>query len=294
MGRKLGPISFGIGRGSHIVTDWLRLRLHIRGTQMSAAAPNGSAQPPNGSAKPLCFGIGSIGGDGTEARRHADFLLRGLARHVLEAPEFGYTVKRADEETDPGMINNRVISDIRNADLVVADMTDLNPNAFYELGICHSAEKPVIHIAKAATPLPFDNAAHRAIFVDVSDWDSLESARTRLAASARKIKEPGYQVSNPITQANASFKMRDNADPNEQVIADLQARLATMESEMRALTKVSAPQNALLSLQRLLARHEQPAVAGNALKLVSTGDDGILRIISAGNGIVADPPRNGL
>ena len=45
---------------------------------------------------------------------------------------------------------------ILNADLVVADFTDLNPNALYELGIRHSTLKPVIHIAKAGTALPFD------------------------------------------------------------------------------------------------------------------------------------------
>jgi nucleoside 2-deoxyribosyltransferase len=38
-----------------------------------------------------------------------------------------------------------MITDILHADLIVADLTDLNPNAFYELGICHSAEKPVVH-----------------------------------------------------------------------------------------------------------------------------------------------------
>ncbi len=54
-------------------------------------------------------------------------------------------------------------------DPVVADLTGLNANAFYELGIRHSAEKPVIHIAKAHTPLPFDNFGHRVTFVDVAE-----------------------------------------------------------------------------------------------------------------------------
>lgn len=112
-----------------------------------------AAPPPQ---KPLCFVIGPIGKEGSEERRHADFLLYGLIKHVLEAEEFGYRVKRADEDADPGMISDRMISDIVNAELVVADLTDLNANAFYELGIRHAAEKPVIHVAKAGTVLPFD------------------------------------------------------------------------------------------------------------------------------------------
>src|SRR5271165_2172238 len=100
-----------------------------------------------------CFVIGPIGKDGSPERRHADLLLNAMIKHVLEAEEFGYKVKRADEDADPGMIGDRVISDIINAELVVADLTDLNPNAFYELGIRHSKEKSVIHVAKLGTQL---------------------------------------------------------------------------------------------------------------------------------------------
>ncbi len=63
-------------------------------------------------AKPLCFVIGPIGGAGTDVRKHADWLLQGLIKHVLENDEFGYNVKRADEDDHPGMINDRMISDI--------------------------------------------------------------------------------------------------------------------------------------------------------------------------------------
>jgi hypothetical protein len=149
---------------------------------------------------PLCFVIGPIGKDGSPERKHADLLLHSVIKEVLEAEEFGYRVKRADEDADPGMISDRVISDIIHAELVVADLTELNPNAFYELGIRHSAEKPAIHVAKLGTPLPFDNASHRTIFIDLSDWQSIQRGRTQLAGSARAIQDPDFQISNPITQ----------------------------------------------------------------------------------------------
>lgn len=188
--------------------------------------PAGNESPPK---KLLCFVIGPIGDDNSLERKHADLLLHGVIKQVLEAEEFRYTVKRADEDADPGMIGDRVISDIIHADLVVADLTDLNPNAFYELGIRHSIEKPTIHVAKSGTRLPFDNVSHRTIFVDLTDWHSTERSRSQLAASARAIKELGFQVTNPITQANASFKMRESADPRERIIADLQERVSSLE-----------------------------------------------------------------
>src|SRR5579872_6148971 len=123
---------------------------------------------------PLCFVIGPIGQDGSEERKHADFLLNAVIKHVLASDPFGYQVKRADEDSDPGMIGDRVVTDIIRAELVVADLTWLNPNAFYELGIRHAAIKPTIHLARSGTALPFDTIAHRTIFIDFTDWHSIE------------------------------------------------------------------------------------------------------------------------
>src|ERR1700733_536693 len=151
---------------------------------------------------PLCFVVGPIGDDGSNERKHADLLLHTVVKDVLESEELGSLVRRADEDADPGMIGDRMVTDVIHADLVVADPTNLNANAFYALGIRHSTERPT----KKGTRLPFDNVAHRTIFVDLTEWRSIENARVQLAASVRTIKAPGYQVSNPITQANASFK----------------------------------------------------------------------------------------
>ncbi len=190
---------------------------------------------PREPTKRLCFIIGPIGDEGSPTRKHADFLRHGLIGHVLEAKEFNYTVKRADEDADPGMITDHLIADIVHADLVVADLTELNPNVFWELGVRHAAEKPVIHIAATNVKLPFDNLSHRAIFVDISDWKSLEEARERLANSARRIEAPDYLVTNPITHANAIFKMRESADPRDRVFAEMQERLAALTRQVQDL-----------------------------------------------------------
>jgi hypothetical protein len=165
-----------------------------------------------------------------ESRAQArSLLLYSVIKPVLETAEFHYRVKRADEDADPGMIGNQMITDIINADLVVADLTDLNPNAFYELGIRHSAQGKTIHIAREGTTLPFDNVAHRTIFVDLMDWHSQERARRSLAEAVRVTKRTDYKVSNPITQANANFQMRQSGDPRDQAIAQFSERLAALE-----------------------------------------------------------------
>jgi hypothetical protein len=158
----------------------------------------------NRKGRPLCFVIGPIGAEATTQRRHSDLLLNALIRPALE--KLGYIVKRADEDADPGMIADRAVEDIRHADLVIADLTDLNPNAFYELGVRHSTPRPTIHIARQGTVLPFDNTGHRTIFFDLTDWHSIQSASERLTHSVRAIQRPGFRISNPVVNARRRHK----------------------------------------------------------------------------------------
>jgi len=190
---------------------------------------------PTASQRPLCFVIGPISKEGSDTRKHADLLLNAVVRHTLESAEFGYQVKRADEDGDPGMIGDRVVTDILHAELVVADLTDLNPNVFYELGIRHATGKPTIHIARTGTPLPFDNVGHRTIFVDLADWESIQSGRSRLSASAHAIENPEHLVSNPVTHAIGIDAMRASADPQDVIIAKLGERVASIEARLTSV-----------------------------------------------------------
>lgn len=198
----------------------------------------------------LCFVIGPIGKDGEEIRKHSDLLLHSVIKQVLQAEPFRYHVKRADEDSDPGMIGDRVITDLLKAELVVADLTNLNPNAFYELGIRHASEKPTIHIARAGTALPFDNFAHRTIFVDLTDWTSIENARDALSKMAKYIEQPGFKVSNPITQANASFKMRESADPRDTLLSEIQENIRRLERELRVSQREGGAWGRVVQLSR--------------------------------------------
>jgi hypothetical protein len=69
----------------------------------------------------------------------------------------GYECIRADEIQHAGNINVPMYQQLLNADVVVADVSTYNPNAFYELGVRH-ALKPytTITIAEDKLVFPFD------------------------------------------------------------------------------------------------------------------------------------------
>lgn len=78
--------------------------------------------------------------------------------------QIGYRCVRCDKVSNSGLIDKTMYEYILNSELVIADITTLNANAMYELGIRH-ALKPstTIIIAENRTDFPFD-INHTAIF----------------------------------------------------------------------------------------------------------------------------------
>lgn len=63
---------------------------------------------------------------------------------------------RLDEELfEEGMLE-KIYSEIEKADFIIAELSDKNPNVFYELGYAHAIGKLCIHLTKEATSIPFD------------------------------------------------------------------------------------------------------------------------------------------
>ena len=50
--------------------------------------------------------------------------------------------------------------------MVIADITPVNANVFYEVGYSHALKKPTILLAQRGTKLPFDISGFRTIFYD--------------------------------------------------------------------------------------------------------------------------------
>lgn len=65
-------------------------------------------------------------------------------------------------------ISEHLHDEINKADLIIADISDLNPNVMYELGVAQSLGKPIIPISRKGETVPFDIASIRVIFYDRS------------------------------------------------------------------------------------------------------------------------------
>jgi guanylate kinase len=69
--------------------------------------------------------------------------------------DLGISVSRADQIFSASPIMEDIREAVLTARYIVADLTDFNPNVFYELGICHALGKQVILITQNPN-VPFD------------------------------------------------------------------------------------------------------------------------------------------
>ncbi len=75
--------------------------------------------------------------------------------------DFEFT--NAGDEGNQQNILMDIIQPIYESDIVIADLTGLNPNVMYELGLAHSFNKKTIVITKDdLSQLPFDLKQYRA------------------------------------------------------------------------------------------------------------------------------------
>lgn len=193
-----------------------------------------------GMATRTVFVISPIGSPGTVEYRRYRLTLDYIVKKAFAGED--WEVVRADEETSPDSITTQVIGRIVEADLIVADLTDHNPNVFYELAVAHGYQKPVIHLMESGQKVPFDVVDQRVIFYDLSDPESVDKARKGLQQSSKWLDDNPGQARNPLS-AYGQFSAISSASGGGEVgeaVAEALDRLsrqfARLDSRVRVLS----------------------------------------------------------
>jgi hypothetical protein len=72
--------------------------------------------------------------------------------------KLGYTCKRSTAK--PGNIMKAIVNELATSDVVLAVLTDYNPNVLYELGTRHSLKRGTIMMLEKGQRIPFDIAQY--------------------------------------------------------------------------------------------------------------------------------------
>lgn len=170
-----------------------------------------------------CFVISPIGDEGSETRRKADELLNYIVTPVLDT--LGYETVRADKIDESGAITTQIIQKLISADLVVADLSERNPNVFYELSVRHASRKPFVQLITMGEPIPFDVAANRTIQYDLTKLAVVEAAKAQLRSQVSAIEAGNDEVENPISTAIDLSSLRTSASPSDRTLGEMLATL---------------------------------------------------------------------
>jgi hypothetical protein len=104
---------------------------------------------------------------------------------TVENPPFNLKCERADDFSKPGYIMDDVLKKIGEASLVIVDVSDKNPNVYYELGIAHSFKdnNQVILISQSIEAVPFDLRSFRH-FIYSKKTGSLKRTLTKVLSES--------------------------------------------------------------------------------------------------------------
>ncbi len=102
---------------------------------------------------------------------------QNLIKEAVEA--LGMECERCDEIIDTGSIHSKMFRGIFEADVAVVDITSLNPNVFYELGVRHALNKHVTLVIRRNVPQPppFNINGLNVVSYEIDTEEKLEASR---------------------------------------------------------------------------------------------------------------------
>jgi len=151
-----------------------------------------------------CFIVTPIGNENTDIRRSTEGVLESVL--IPELLDNGYdmsNIRVAHKIHESGSINNQVIKHLIESDMVIVNLTTLNPNVMYELAVRDASLKPAILICEKGTVLPFDVKEQRTIFFE-NDMLGVQELRNELR---NYLKHSIDNIDNPITRGYRRMKL---------------------------------------------------------------------------------------
>jgi hypothetical protein len=200
-------------------------------------------------------------------------------------------------------INEAFMDHVLSADLVIADLTELNASGFYELGMRHAAQLPTILMAQTGHPFPFDQKDFRFVVYQYDGTDDETEQRTREALTEviRDVlrtappppgsKFPTQKVSPRETRHELASRIQEAADALQSlrinsagdVVASLQKIATDLEAVDDEKTQ-SAMRDAGEKVLKVLSRIADQLATVRGSRIIVAG---IISLVLGGAGFPA-------
>jgi hypothetical protein len=195
----------------------------------------------------ICFVIAPIGDENSDTWRRNEMVFQNVIKPA--ARKCGYSAVRSMDITQAGLITNEIIRHIVSDPLVIADLTDGNPNVFYELGLRHAVRKPVVQIVLRGQKIPFNVMDTRTISFDIDEIHSTKSAVEDIVKQIRDIERNASPFETPVSISGINIHTS---------FPDIERTLPTAEGFSLVIKPI---EDSILNLQGLTPAEAIPVIS---------------------------------
>ena len=124
-------------------------------------------------------------------------IYNNLFKRIIENSKFDYECKRSELEN--GSFTRDIVINLKDDYLVLADITDFNPNVMWELGVRHSLSKKTIMVARSdfIPKIPSDIKEYGVVPYDVGITDYKEFEE-QIYSIMKKIEDNPEKPDSPV------------------------------------------------------------------------------------------------
>jgi len=183
----------------------------------------------------LCYVIMPFSKTESCTARQWTRIFDNLIKPAVEEAGRGYECRRS--EATRGNIIKAIVRSLEEAHVVIADLTDQNPNVFYELGVRHALSDRTVLLAQKMDAIPFDL---RPYATHVYNWKT-ENGRKSFRRKLRKL----------LSEIDSEPERSDNP------VSDF----LTGRNRARSILHAQQPEGATGSLSNLLRQRQEKAEA---------------------------------
>ncbi|MCH7997890.1 MAG: hypothetical protein IIA91_00205 [Chloroflexi bacterium] len=215
----------------------------------------------------LCYVIMPFSKTKTCSEEEWTDIFEAVIKPAIEGARLGYNCLRSEATT--GNVISKVVNSLYQANIVIADLTDRNPNVFYELGVRHTLKNRTIMVAQRRKDIPSDLHGYASHVYKWKTTADKQEFKKKLGAVLRQIENDADRSDNPVSdflhqRSLDVFEFR--REESARKLAALGAELGLMASFLEdAVAEESNAGHEDANLQRPAASQVIPRLSSPAL-----------------------------
>ena len=149
-----------------------------------------------GNPSKKCFVIMPISSTPSTTEEEWTEIYENLIKPAVENSGLGYACHRS--KSSHGNIIKDILTDLYISHVVIADLTDENPNVWYELGVRHTLRKRTLLIQQRGGQIPFDLGQYGTYFYEWKTEPQKDAFRTQIKELLENLEKEPDKPDSPV------------------------------------------------------------------------------------------------